>query len=67
MIAVDPAHQHAGIGVLLMERAIAAIRDRGVELAVIATGGDAGHAAARALYERCDFRPLPLVRYYREL
>ena len=67
MIAVDPTHQGAGVGDALMERAVTAIADRGIHLAVISTGGDVGHAPARALYERHGFAPFPLVRYYREL
>jgi ribosomal protein S18 acetylase RimI-like enzyme len=67
MIAVDPAHQNAGLGTSLMERAVTEIRARGLDLAVIATGGDPGHAPARALYEKFDFKPLPQVRYYLEL
>ncbi len=47
--------------------ALDGIRAHGVDLAVVGTGGDPGHAPARALYERLGFRPLPLVRYYREL
>ena len=50
-----------------MQRAITHIKAQGVDLAVVATGGDPGHAPARALYERCDFNPLSLVRYYRAL
>lgn len=67
MIAVDPAHQGSGVGAALMERAITQIKAEGVELAVIATGGDPGHAPARALYEKFEFKPLKLVRYYRVL
>jgi ribosomal protein S18 acetylase RimI-like enzyme len=67
MIAVDPGHQHAGVGTALMRQALAAAEAHGVELAVIATGGDPGHAPARALYERFGFRPLPGVRYYRAM
>lgn len=67
MIAVDPAHQRAGVGTALMERAITQLKAKGLGLAVIATGGDPGHAPARALYEKFDFRPLHLVRYYRTL
>lgn len=67
MIAVDPARQGEGIGDALMARAVAEIAARGVDLAVIGTGGDPGHAPARALYERHGFTPFPLVRYYREL
>jgi ribosomal protein S18 acetylase RimI-like enzyme len=67
MIAVAPAHQRAGIGGRLLDRAVAEIAARGVPLVVIGTGGDDGHAPARALYERHGFTGLPLVRYYRAL
>ena len=43
------------------------MRARGVPLAVIGTGGDDGHAPARALYERHGFTGLPLVRNQRAL
>lgn len=67
MIAVDPTHQGASVGTSLMQRAVTEIEAQGVDLAVIATAGDPGHAPARALYEKLDFKPLPLVRYYRKL
>ncbi len=67
MIAVDPASQGRGIGRQLTERALSQMRESGCDLAVIATGGDDGHAPARALYESEGFTPLPLVRYYRHL
>jgi hypothetical protein len=37
------------------------------ELAVIGTGGDPGHAPARAATSRPAARPLPLVRHHEEL
>jgi ribosomal protein S18 acetylase RimI-like enzyme len=67
MIAVDPASQGRGVGHQLTEHALSQMRDAGCDLAVIATGGDEGHATARALYESEGFTPLPLVRYYRHL
>ena len=67
MIAVDPAYQRTGVGASLMQQAITQIKARGVDIAVVATGGDPGHASARALYEKFGFTPLPLVRYYRTL
>jgi ribosomal protein S18 acetylase RimI-like enzyme len=65
MIAVDPDAQRAGVGRLLMEHATEQIRAAGCRLAVVPTGGDPGHAPARALYEHLGFTPLPLVRYYK--
>ena len=67
MTAVAPAHQRAGLAGRLLDRAVAEMVARGVPLAVIGTGGDDGHAPARALYERHGFTGLPLVRYYRAL
>lgn len=67
MIAVDPRHQRAGVGSVLLDRAVTEASARGLPLAVVATGGDPGHAPARALYERHGFTGLPLVRYYRAL
>jgi ribosomal protein S18 acetylase RimI-like enzyme len=67
MVAVDPDHQGAGVATALMERAVAHLAAEGFPLAVLGTGGDPGHAPARALYERLGFTPLPLVRYYRQL
>ena len=52
MVAVAPARQRAGIESRLLERAVTDMRARGVPLAVIGTGGDDGHAPARALYQR---------------
>ncbi len=67
MIAVDPAAQRQGIGAALLDHAVDRMRAHGARLAVIGTGGDPGHAPARAAYERAGFTPLPLVRYYRML
>jgi GNAT superfamily N-acetyltransferase len=67
MIAVDPGYQGAGIGASLVNRAVTEIKSRGVDLAVVATGGDPGHEPARALYEKLHFDALHQVRYYRKL
>ena len=67
MVAVDPAHQGAGVGASLVQHAVDEIKAQGVDLAVIATGGDPGHAPSRALYDKLDFQPLHQVRYYRKL
>ena len=67
MIAVDPNSQGRGVGHQLTQHALAQMREAGCDIAVIATGGDDGHAPARALYESEGFTALPLVRYYRQL
>lgn len=67
MVAVDPAHQRSGLATALVAWAVAEIGARGAGLAVIATGGDPGHAPARALYERLGFAGLLQVRSYRRL
>jgi ribosomal protein S18 acetylase RimI-like enzyme len=67
MIAVDPAVQRRGIADALTDHVMDVMRAAGCTLVHVATGGDAGHAAARALYEAAGFTALPLVRYYREL
>jgi ribosomal protein S18 acetylase RimI-like enzyme len=67
MIAVDPPVQRRGLARALTDHAIGQMRAAGCRLAVVATGGDAGHAPARGLYESAGFTALPLVNYYREL
>jgi ribosomal protein S18 acetylase RimI-like enzyme len=64
MIAVDPAHQRRGVADMLLSHAVAELRASGVYVVSIGTGGDAGHAPARALYRKHGFRPLPLAVYY---
>lgn len=64
MIAVDPRCQRRGIGGALMTHAVTQFRADGLQLVVIGTGGDPGHAPARAMYERAGFRAFPLQRYY---
>ncbi len=40
------------------------LRNQGLALINVGTGGDPGHAPARALYERVGFTGVPLVNYY---
>ncbi len=67
MVAVDPRCQRAGVGAALVRHALEEIRSSGLGLAVLGTGGDEGHAPARALYESLGFRPYRHVRYYKVL
>lgn len=63
MIAVDPGLQRRGIASRLTDFAVAEMIRRGLSLATVATGGDPGHAAARATYEKAGFTPFPQVWY----
>ena len=67
MLAVDPEHQRRGIGSSLTAHAEAWIKEAGMTLAVVETGGDPGHAAARRTYEQAGYTPLPSVRYFKAL
>ncbi|GAA2738964.1 GNAT family N-acetyltransferase [Pedococcus aerophilus] len=64
MVAVHPTHQRRGHASALMRFAIQRLRDRGLALINVGTGGDQGHAPARALYESLGFIGVPLVNYY---
>jgi ribosomal protein S18 acetylase RimI-like enzyme len=67
MLAVDPLVQRQGIGTALTSFAVQQLRQAGVTLAEVGTGGDPGHAPARRVYEKAGFVGLPLVRYYARL
>jgi GNAT superfamily N-acetyltransferase len=67
IIGVDPEYQRRGIGSRLTEVAIDHMRHEGMDIAVVETGGDPGHAPARATYEEAGFTLLPISRYFRLL
>lgn len=67
IIAVDPAFQRCGIGNALMEFAFAWMQKQGLAMAMVETGGDPGHAPARAAYEKAGFERYPVARYFRKL
>ncbi|HZC07936.1 MAG TPA: GNAT family N-acetyltransferase [Ktedonobacterales bacterium] len=67
LLAVHPDYQNQGIGAQLNTFALNKMKDSGVKLAVVATGGDPGHAPARRSYEKAGYTALPLVRYYKAL
>lgn len=67
MLAVDPDAQHGGVGSALMSFALAWMRDAGMAVAMVETGGDPGHAPARRVYERLGFGLLPIARYFKKL
>lgn len=66
--AVAPEYQGRGIGTLLYERVLAGMREAGMDVAQVTTGGDPSHAPARRAYEKAGFnRALPSVTYYLDL
>jgi GNAT superfamily N-acetyltransferase len=67
MIAVDPRYQNNGVGAQLMRFALDRLRDSGMTVAMVDTGGDPGHAPARHVYEKTEFTLLPVARYFKAL
>lgn len=67
MLAVDPDHQGGGIGTALTEFALDRLKDAGMRVAMVETGGDPGHAAARRTYEKAGYTLLPIARYFKNL
>ena len=67
IIGVDPDYQRRGVSSRLTEFATDHMRSHGMDIAVVETGGDSGHAPARAAYETAGFTLLPIARYFRLL
>jgi ribosomal protein S18 acetylase RimI-like enzyme len=67
LLAVHPAHQNRGIGTELNIFALKKMKDSGMVMARVETGGDPSHAPARRSYEKAGYTALPLVRYFKDL
>ncbi|KAM3099830.1 GNAT family N-acetyltransferase [Phormidesmis sp. 146-12] len=67
MVAVDPDVQGQGIGSVLIEFALSWMKEAGMSIAMVETGGDPGHAPARRTYEKAGFGLLPIARYFKKL
>lgn len=65
--AVHPDYQGNGIGPKMYRCVLGRMKQRGVKLVDVGTGGDPSHLPARRAYEKCGFTPLPLMRYYKKL
>lgn len=66
--AVDPDHQGRGIGSKMYEHALALMRQAGMRVATVGTGGDPSHAAARRAYRKAGFTAeIPSFYMYRPL
>jgi len=66
--AVDPARSGAGIGTAMYEFAAARLKQAGMKVATVGTGGDPSHAPARRAYEKAGFSArIPSLWMYRKL
>ena len=67
MVAVDPDFQDHGIGTTLIKFALDWMKEAGMSVAMVETGGDIGHASARHTYEKVGFGLFPVARYFKKL
>lgn len=67
LLAVHPEFQKRGIATQLNLAALDAMKAAGMKMAVVETGGEDGHAAARRAYDKAGYTGLPLVRYFKPL
>jgi GNAT superfamily N-acetyltransferase len=67
LLAVHPDAQRQGVGTALNTFALEQMKDAGMTLAHLMTGGDPGHEPARRAYEKAGYLALPLVHYYKAL
>jgi len=67
ILAVDPDYRGGGIGTALTEFALDRLKDAGMKVAMVETGGDPGHAPARRTYEKAGFVLSPVARYFKNL
>ena len=65
ILAVDPDWQRKGIAPRLMDCAMDSMRAEGLDIVMVETGGDPGHAPSRATYERAGFERWPVALTFR--
>lgn len=67
MLAVEPDVQGRGVGSALTAFALDRMKAAGMKVAMVETGGDPGHEAARRTYQKAGFGLLPIARYFKKL
>jgi len=67
LLAVLPEYQNRGIGTELNKFVLNKMKESGMKMARVDTGGDQSHAPARRSYTKAGYRALPLVRYFKNL
>lgn len=66
--AVHPCHADQGVGTRMFKFALAQMREAGMRVATVATGGDPSHAPARRAYEKAGFSVhIPSMWLYHKL
>ena len=66
--AVHPEQAGRGIGTEMYEYVLARMKQLGMAVATVGTGGDPSHAPARRAYEKAGFGPgIPSINLYRLL
>ena len=66
--AIHPAYTGKGIGTAMYNFAVERMKDAGMKVATVATGGDSSHAPARRAYEKAGFTvQIPSVWMCQEL
>ncbi len=67
MVAVHLQARRRGVGSAVCRPALTQLKERGVTVVHIGTGGDAFHAPARRLYESLGFNGYPVMDYTRAI
>lgn len=67
LLAVHPEYHNHGIGTTLNTFALQKLKEAGMKVAIVNTGGEESHAPARRSYEKAGYVGVPWVRYYKEL
>lgn len=66
--AVDPEYQGKGIGEFMYKFALQRMRDAGMTVVRVSTGGDSSHSQARRAYEKAGFGVfIPSITMYQKL
>ena len=66
--AVHPDHAGRGLGTWMYQHVMARMKELGMALATVGTGGDPSHASARRAYEKAGFgAALPSIHLYKLL
>lgn len=64
LLAVHPVYPNRGIGTKLNDFTLQKMKESGMKMVKIETGGDPSHAPARKAYQKAGYTALPVVRYF---